>query len=202
MRRAPLRLVALLALAGCPQLQSPDRRAREAIAAAAEGELRMPVGDAVLVVPPGRLQAASVTTAPGNGGRLRAFARISLEGRLDGVAVSYVGDERLAVVCAARCEVEGVAAPRLAALLEVLRARRRALAAGDRDALRALAVPEAHPHLARADLAASAARPAAGWFVRIDRDEALVVEASPDGERRQLVLAHRPEGWRLVSGLP
>jgi hypothetical protein len=160
------------------------------------------VDGARLEVPAGRLRATSVTTTPLGEGRWRAFARVSLEGRIDGTAVSYVGDERFVVACAARCALEGPPAPRLLELLQVLRERRAALAAGDRDRLRAIVVPEAQRLVARADLSASAERPARAWFVRIDRDEALVGEAGSDGVQRQLILARRPEGWRFVSGLP
>ncbi|WP_373044716.1 hypothetical protein [Vulgatibacter sp.] len=195
-------LLVLFALAGCSQLQSPDTRAREAVAAAAAEGFSLPLDGATLDVPPGRLTAISVTTAPLGEGKLRGFARISLEGRLDGMPVSYVGDERFVVACAGRCALEGPPAPRLVALLEVLLQRRAALEAGDRERLASLAVPDARQQIARADLQAAAARPVAGWFIRIDRDEAMVGEAAPGAGQRQLILRHEQGSWRLVSGLP
>lgn len=197
-----LLLLCLVALAGCPRLQSPDARARDAVAAAAAKGFTLQAGDATLVVPPGRLTTVSVTTAPLGEGRLRGFARVTLEGRYDGVPVSYVGDERFVVACAATCELEGPPAPRLLALLEVLRGRRQALAAADRDRLAALSVDDARPQLARADLAPSAQREVGAWFIRIDRDEALVGEADRGGAQRQLILARENDAWRFVSGLP
>jgi hypothetical protein len=127
---------------------------------------------------------------------------VSLEGRLDGMPVSYVGDERFVVVCAAHCELDGSPAPRLVSLLEVLQARRAALASGDRARLMELAVPDARPQLARANLDAVAGRQVGAWFIRIDRDEALVGEASASGGQRQLILRAEGAGWRFVSGLP
>ncbi len=184
------------------QLESPDTRARKAVAAAAEGGFTLPVDGLSLAVPPGKLTATSVSTAPLGDGSLRAFARISLEGRLDGMPVSYVGDERFVVVCAAACALRGSPAPRLQELLTVLHARRAALASNDRAKLMELSVPDARPQLARADLGPSAERAAAAWFIRIDRDEALVGEASPGGPQRQLILRSEEAGWRFVSGLP
>lgn len=201
MRRTTFALLLAFA-AGCSQLDSPDARARKAVAAAAADGFALPVDGTTLEVPPGKLVATSVTTAPLGEGRLRTFGRVSLEGRLDGLPVSYVGDERFVVRCAARCELEGSPAPRLVALLAVLDARRAALAAGDRQKLIELAVPDARPQLARADLRAAAERPTAGWFIRIDRDEALVGEATRGGGQRQLILRGEGAGWRFVSGLP
>lgn len=195
-------LALLLAAGGCSQLKSPDARARDAVAAASAEGFALRVDGATLDVPPGKLVATSVTTAPLDEGRLRTFGRVSLEGRLDGTPISYVGDERFVVRCAARCALEGSPAPRLAGLLEVLLARREALAAGDRQRLIDLSVPDARPQLARADLRAAAAREPGGWFIRIDRDEALVGEAVKGGGQRQLILRSEGAGWRFVSGLP
>lgn len=191
-----------LVLLGCPQLQSPDERARETIAAASDKGFSLPFDGGTLEVGPGKLQASSVSATPTEGGRLRVHGRISLEGRVDGLPVSYMGDERLQVICGRSCSLEGSPAQGLLDLLSVLRARRQALADGDREALAALVVPAAHRTIERADLAEAGARAAAGWFIRIDRDEALVGEALEGGGQRSLVLRREEAGWRFVSGLP
>lgn len=199
------RLAAILCvlLVSCAGLESDDRRARRAVEEAAAAGFRFELPDgALLEIPAGRLEAVGVTAFPLEDRRLRAFARISLEGRVDGMPISYVGDEKFVVSCAGGCRLAGAPAPRLLELLAVLRERRAALAAGDRERLAAVAVPEAGPQLARADLRPSAERRPSAWFIRIDREEALVGEALEGGGTRQLVLRSDGAGWRFVSGLP
>jgi hypothetical protein len=131
----------------------------------------------------------TVNVDPG-GQRAVAWATLDFLGQLGGTPVSSLGVERVPFVREGRKWVpEGLAAPRLAAVVRVLEARRRALEAGNREALKALGAPgvggggEAEVEkvlgLQRRRYRAEA------WFLRLERDEAVASEA-----------------WRLEGELP
>jgi len=111
-----------------------------------------------------------------------------------------VGNERFRVRCAGSCRIDGPLAPRLAAVVEALLARRAALAAGDAAALASLARDETR--LDPDGLRAAAEREVAGWFIRVEGDEAVVGEAAADGKQRRLQLGRSGEAWLFSSGLP
>lgn len=195
-----------LSLAGslaCTPLESDDTRARQALASLSETgwEVLLP-GGARIEVPPGRIEGMAVTAVPRERGELVASGRISLEGRLDGIPFSYLGDERFLVSCKGRCGIEGSPAPELEQVLQRLRERRRALEADDVVALAALATEEGKREITEGDPATSRSRGARAWFIRVDREVALVGEAGGEGEQRKLVLRKEGADWRFVSGLP
>jgi len=198
------RLLALsLALfaAACSSLASSADRARAAIAEVADAGLAIPLADGrTLEIPAGHLEAVAVDVGPGTRRAFDAFAQLSLTGRIDGVPISYVGNERFRVRCAGSCRIDGPLAPRLAAVVEALLARRAALAAGDAAALASLARDETR--LDPDGLRAAAEREVAGWFIRVEGDEAVVGEAAADGKQRRLQLGRSGEAWLFSSGLP
>ena len=194
--------LALVAAAfGCSSLASSPDRARAVLEELGRTGVTIPLaGGRSLVVPPGRLEAMAVDAGPGDRRAFDAFGQLSLSGRVDGIPVSYVGNERFRIECGRACRVEGPVAPRLAAVLEALLARRDALAAGDGAALSSLAAKE--PRIDPGSLRAAADREVGGWFIRVEGDEAVVGEAAPDGRQKRLQLARSGEAWRFASGLP
>jgi len=198
-----LLLLASLASAvwGCTSLASPTEKARAAIAEAAGAGIEIPLtGGRILEIPAGKLEAVAVDAGPGTRNAFDAFGQLSLAGRIDGVPVSYVGNERFRIRCGRTCRIDGPMAPRLAAVVEALVARRDALAAGDPAALAALASTE--PRIDPEGMRAAADREVAGWFIRVEGDEAVVGEASPDGKQKRLQLVRAGDAWRFASGLP
>jgi hypothetical protein len=191
-----LRAAALAAviLAACPAVRSPEERARAALARtevqgfsavlAPWGELR---------VEPGAARWTAVTVGDGDA----VFAHLSAQGRAGAIPFSYIGTERPSLRCEGDDCLVPDPAPRLRGVLTALHARRAALAAGG-TGLEALA---AGPYEV-SEVAASAARPCAAWFIRVDREEAVVGEADDAGRQRRLVLAQRGDRWAFTSGLP
>jgi hypothetical protein len=170
-RLAPL-LAALLA-AGCPALETPDERARGALERLATDGFAatIPGSPDPLRVPPGKLSFTGIHAEPGEGGTLRVFGQLSLDGWVGTRPVSYLGAEALAVSCGTTCRVEGTAVPRLVGVLAAL-------------------VPDAGE------------RDAGGWFIRVDRDAALVSEASRDGTRDRRHLVREDDRWVEKHGAP
>lgn len=199
------RLLSLALLAvpawGCTSLASPTEKARAALAEVASAGIEIPLaGGRILQIPAGKLEAVAVDAGPGTRSAFDAFGQLSLAGRIDGVPVSYVGNERFRIRCGGSCRIDGPLAPRLAAVVEALVARRDALAAGDAAALAALAGQE--PRLDPDEMRAAADREVAGWFIRVEGDEAVVGEASAGGKQKRLQLTRVGEAWRFSSGLP
>lgn len=186
----------------CSPLESDDSRARQALATLSAAGYEVALDGAErLEVPRGRIEGMAVTAVPLERGRLVASGRISVEGRADGTPFSYLGDERFQVVCAGACAVDGSPVPQLEEVLRRLLERRRALEQGDVEGLKALATPSGQKEIQAGDPTAAAAREARAWFIRVDRDVAIVGEAGPEGQQHKLVLQKEGD-WRFVSGLP
>jgi hypothetical protein len=135
----------------------------------------------------------TVSLEPG-GERAVAWATLDWKGRWGSLQVSSLGVERVPFVRRGQEWVpEGLPAPRLAAVLRALDARRRALNAGDRDALRALLVPGVAPDAGPGETAElerilslrKRHFQVDAWYVRLERDDALATEV-----------------WRLEGELP
>jgi hypothetical protein len=134
----------------------------------------------------------TVRVEPG-GRRAEALATLDFLGTLGDTDVSSLGVEVVPFVLRNRDWVpEGLAAPRLAAVVSALEARRRALEKGDTAALERLVAPAGEagvgagaPEL-EALLALERRRYRAGaWFIRLERDDAKITEH-----------------WRLEGHLP
>lgn len=114
--------------------------------------------------------------------RAEAWATLDFTGRLGPTEVSSLGVERVPFVRRQGEWVpEGLAAPRLAAVVGALEARRRALETGDRGALRALVEAGEDGGAAEAPveeiLALRKRRyQAEAWYIRLERDEAVASE--------------------------
>lgn len=193
----------LLALVACSPLESDDRRARQALAELSATGYQAPLDEgARLEVPPGRAEGMAVTAVPLERGRLVASGRISVEGRAGGTPFSYLGDERFLVVCTGPCKVEGSPAPQLEEVLGRLLERRQALERGDAEALKALSTVGGSREIEGGDVAAAGARGARAWFIRVDRNVAIVGEAGGDGQQWKMTLEKEGDEWRFASGLP
>jgi len=160
----------------------------------------------------------TVDVAPG-GERAVAWATLDLKGRLGHSEVSSLGVERVPFVRRAREWVpENLAAPRLVAVVGALEARRRALEGGEREALRSLLAPEAPAdavggeELERALSLSKRRYRVQAWYVRLERDDALVSEhwrlegdlpSQPvdDKGQRQLTLIRREEEFFFSPSL-
>ncbi|EPX59023.1 hypothetical protein D187_003400 [Cystobacter fuscus DSM 2262] len=160
----------------------------------------------------------TVDVAPG-GERAVAWATLDFKGRLGRTEVSSLGVERVPFVRRSREWVpENLAAPRLAAVVGVLEARRRALEAGEPEALRSLLVPGAPVDVGGGEelervLSLSKRRyRVEAWYVRLERDDALASElwrlegdlpSQPvdDKGQRQLSLIRREEEFFFSPGL-
>ncbi|WNG29046.1 hypothetical protein F0U62_37425 [Cystobacter fuscus] len=160
----------------------------------------------------------TVDVAPG-GERAVAWATLDFKGRLGRTEVSSLGVERVPFVRRSREWVpENLAAPRLAAVVGVLEARRRALEAGEPEALRSLLLPGAPADVGGGEeleriLSLSKRRyRVEAWYVRLERDDALASElwrlegdlpSQPvdDKGQRQLSLIRREEEFFFSPGL-
>ncbi|PTL77640.1 hypothetical protein [Vitiosangium sp. GDMCC 1.1324] len=161
----------------------------------------------------------TVNVEPG-GQRAVAWATLDFRGRLGRTEVSSLGVERIAFVRRGREWMpEGLAAPRLAAVVRALESRRRALEAGDREALAGLLVPGAEAdggggeeELARVMSLQRRRYRAEAWFLRLERDEAVATEqwrlegqvpSRPVDERgqRRLSLVRNGEEFFFSPGL-
>ena len=126
----------------------------------------------------------TVNVEPG-GERAVAWATLDFEGTLGRTGISSLGVERVPFVLRGREWVpESLAAPRLAAVVRALETRRRALEAGDREALTGLLAPglEATTGGGEAELARVLELQrrryrAETWYLRLERDEAVATEA-------------------------
>ncbi len=157
----------------------------------------------------------SVSVAPG-GERAEVFATLDFTGGLGATEVSSLGVERVAFVRRDRqWTPEQGPAPRLVAVVRALEARRRALEAGDTAALQALAGEGREgggAELARVLALRQRRYRAEGWYLRLEREEAVVTErwrlegALPErpvderGERR-LELNRRGDEFLFSAGL-
>jgi len=196
-------LVGLLSLLlGCTALESPRDRARKAVERLAADGLTVELASGErLVVPPGGMKVLAMDAYPRDGGELEGFAQLSIEGRVGELSVSYLGNERVLFRCgAAGCSVRGPLAPRLEGVIEALVSRRRALEAGDGEALARLAL-EPIP-LPEEEVRQAATRAVRGWYVRVETDSAIVGEADLEGRQRRLCLRRVDGGWRFETGLP
>jgi hypothetical protein len=192
-------------LASCTALESPRQRATHAVERLGAAGLSLRIADEeVLHIPAGGIEVLAMDAYPTERGSLEAFAQLSVDGSVEGamgpVAVSYLGNERLALRCGARrCEVEGELAGRLQGVVEALARRQLALRSQDLVALTSLA---ASPGPIDEDaLRRGGERAVASWFIRVETDSAIVGEAGPDGAQRRLHLREGPGGWRFVGGL-
>ncbi|HEX8437810.1 hypothetical protein [Archangium sp.] len=167
-------------------------------------ELAIPGAGARLTSQTHHFARITVSVEPG-GQRAVASATLDFSGRLGRTEVSSLGVEQVPFVLRGREWVpEGLAAPRLAAVVGALEARRRALEAGDRKTLMALRGPgEAGDGGGEAEvervLALQRRRyEARAWYLRLERDEAVVTEEW----RLEGVLPSRPvdeKGQRRLS---
>lgn len=147
----------------------------------------------------------TVRVEPG-GKRAEALATLDFVGTLGGTDVSSLGVEVVPFVLKdGQWQPEGLAAPRLAAVVTALEARRRALETGDSAALARLVAPAGEagvvgvggPEL-EALLALERRRYRSGmWFIRLERDEARVTEHW----RLEGVLPDRPVDQRGTRSL-
>ncbi len=122
----------------------------------------------------------TVDVEPG-GQRAVAFATLDYDGVLGETSVSSLGVERVPFVLKdGSWEPETQAAPRLVAVVTALEARRRALEAGKREALQALAGPEAvapgGPELEQLLRLKQRRYRVEGWYMRLERDSAVATE--------------------------
>jgi hypothetical protein len=156
----------------------------------------------------------TVRVEPG-GQRAEALATLDFTGTLGDTEVSSLGVEQVPFVLRDGDWVpEGLAAPRLAAVVTALESRRRALEGGDMAALARLMGPAGDAGGAvgvgepegETLLALDRRRYRAGaWFIRLERDEAVATEhwrleghlpsrpVDQRGERRLLLLRHGQE---------
>jgi hypothetical protein len=153
-------------------------------------ELALPGVGAPLTSSKHHFSRITVRIEPG-AERAEAWATLDFTGRMGPTEVSSLGVERVPFVRRQGEWVpEGLAAPRLAAVVGALEARRRALEAGDRSALRALveagedggeggAAVEEVLALRKRRYRAQA------WYIRLERDDAVA-----------------SEHWRLEGELP
>ncbi len=154
-------------------------------------ELAIPGAGAPLASVKHHFARITVSVEPG-GKRAVASATLDFAGRLGRIEVSSLGVEQVPFVLRGREWVpEGLAAPRLAAVVGALDARRRALEAGDRKTLMALRAPGAQGDPggeAELDKVLSLQRrrfQVRAWYLRLERDEAVATEE-----------------WRLEGDLP
>ncbi len=140
-----------------------------------------------------RFALITVRVEPG-GKRAEALATLDFTGTLGDTQVSSLGVERVPFILRDGDWVpEGLAAPRLAAAVAALEARRRALDTGDPAALTRLAGPvdgggrveEGAPALELVLALERRRYRAEAWYLRLERDEARVTEH-----------------WRLEGHLP
>jgi hypothetical protein len=142
----------------------------------------------------------SVRVEPG-GQRAVVLATLDFTGSLGDTQVSSLGVEQVPFVNdGGDWRLEGRAAPRLTAVVESLEARRRALEAGDPEALARLSISESddggapgqggsvgvgEPDLETVLALTKRRYRAEAWFIRLERDEAVATEH-----------------WRLQGDLP
>jgi hypothetical protein len=134
----------------------------------------------------------TVRVEPG-GKRAEALATLDFTGALGDTEISSLGVEQVPFVLqSGSWELEGRLAPRLAAVVVALEARRRALEAGDTEALARLTAPPDGDGGLEPDAGGSVGvgQPerdmllalkrrrykAEAWFIRLERDEAAVTE--------------------------
>ncbi len=161
----------------------------------------------------------TVNVEPG-GERAVAWATLDFDGQLGRTGISSLGVERVPFVRRGREWVPAnLAAPRLAAVVRTLEARRRALEAGDRQTLAGLLAPgmEASTGGGEAELARVMELQrrryrAETWLLRLERDEAVATEAwrlegqlpsrpvDEKGQRRFSLIRHEEE-FLFSSGL-
>jgi hypothetical protein len=169
-----------------------------------------------------------VRVEPG-GQRAEALATLDFTGTLGDTDISSLGVEQIPFVLRSGSWVlEGRVAPRLAAVVVALEARRRALESGDTAALAQLMAPPEADAGSEADAGGSVGvgQPdpqtlvalkrrryrAEAWFIRLERDEAVVTEhwhlegdlpsrpVDQQGESR-LILLRRGEEFLFSSPL-
>lgn len=143
-------------------------------------ELRIAGTGAPLVSREHHFARITVDVEPG-GQRAAAFATLDFNGTLGDTSVSSLGVERVPFVFKdGSWEPETQAAPRLVAAVTALEARRRALDAGDREALKLLAGPEAAepggPELEQLLRLQKRRYRAEAWYLRLERDDAVATE--------------------------
>jgi hypothetical protein len=182
-------------------------------------ELTIPGAGAPLKSTEVHFARITVSVEPG-GERAVAWATLDFDGKLGRTEVSSLGVERVPFVRRGRQWVpEGLAAPRLAAVVRALEARRRALESGNREALAALRAPEAggggveeSAEVARVMELQRRHYRADAWYLRLERDGAVASEqwrlegqlpSRPVDERghRQLSLVRNGEEFLFSPGL-
>lgn len=122
-------------------------------------------------------QRITVTTEP-DGTKATLLATLDFTGKLGRTEVSSLGVEKVSFrKDGVDWHPEGSLAPRLAAVVVALEARRRAFAAGDRAALTRLSRGAALGDEGEAWLALTERKlQVDAWFIRLERDEATVSE--------------------------
>ncbi len=181
--------------------------------------LTLPGVDAPLTSREHHFARITVNVEPG-GQRAVAWATLDFSGRLGRTQVSSLGVERVPFIRRGRQWVpENLAAPRLAAVVRALESRRQAMEAGDREALAGLRTPGAEvdggggeAELERVMQLQRRRYRAEAWYLRLERDEAVVSEewrlegqlpSRPVDEKgqRRLSLARNGEEFFFSSGL-
>ncbi len=183
-------------------------------------ELAIPGAEAPLKSTALHFARITVNVEPG-GERAVAWATLDFDGTLGRTEVSSLGVERVPFVRRGReWRPEGLAAPRLAAVVGALEARRRALESGDRTALEALRAPGAEAEggggeAAELEKVMGLQRRhyrSEAWYLRLERDGAVASEEwhlegqSPsrpveERGRRQLSLVRGGEEFLFSPGL-
>lgn len=191
----------LCVLTACTAFESPRKQAADAVERWAATEARLPLQDGRnLTIPAGRMQVSGLDAFRLGGGAIEAFGQVSLEGRVGEIPISYLGNERIDVLCTRTCELQGAPLDRLREVMELLLTRRESLESGEMGKLEQLATDPA-PVQEEAFRQAAQRRPAA-WFIRVEGDEAVVGEADAAGRQKRLLLRKDERGWRFQAGLP
>ncbi|WP_224243387.1 hypothetical protein [Hyalangium gracile] len=190
-------------------------------------ELTLPGLPAPLTSRQAYFDRITVRVEPG-GQRAEALATLDFTGSVGDTEVSSLGVEQVPFVLqSGSWSPAGAVAPRLAAVVVALEARRRALDAGDAEALARLTAPSdgdaggggdggsvrvGEPDLETVLALKRRRYRADAWFIRLERDEALVTEhwhlegdlpsrpVNQQGEGR-LILVRRGEEFLFSSAL-
>ncbi|HYR56404.1 MAG TPA: hypothetical protein VEM39_09805 [Myxococcaceae bacterium] len=187
-----LALLAVVALA--PRLldlaAGPDAAIRTALQQSESAGLSLKIPDSPASLVTRRLHFDRVTTHfDSRGEEAYALSTLDFEGTVDSIKVSSLGVERVVFERAGRewRQLQGLA-PRLTAVIAALLARRESLESADAERLERLAASPEVGRAARQDelfrRVASSPKPryrVTAWYIRLDRDGALVTEEYQTG---------------------
>ncbi len=194
----------------------PDAALRSILQRAESSGVSIPISGATLPLRSRRLHFDRISThLEAAGQAAQARSTLDFEGTFDGVEVSSLGVERTEFDrVGGEWRVRNGFAPRLAAAVAALEARRRALQTGDGEGLARLAVSPQAERAARTGellgpVGSGRVYRATAWYIRLERNQALVtedyeIEASgadppPEKAKRRLTLERRGSQF-LFSG--